>query len=151
MLLFRRLQKFSSRREEDALAAPPWRRRETAGNYLKAAGIGMRPPGALGHRAPAKPPIEVITDLGPRKPAIEVTSDPGRPKPAIEVITDFCRGNTPKPAIQVTTDSDLPRRRSVSACEPYREVIEQAPVDYIISIIRRTEYGSVLSNCVLGT
>jgi hypothetical protein len=37
-------------------------RRETAGAYLKAAGIGVRPPGAWGRRAPAKPANEVTTD-----------------------------------------------------------------------------------------
>ena len=39
-------------------------RRETAGAYLKAAGIGVRPPGAWGRRAPAKPANEVTTDFG---------------------------------------------------------------------------------------
>src|ERR1700680_2443542 len=34
-------------------------RRETAGAYLKAAGIAGRPPGAGGRRAPAKPANEV--------------------------------------------------------------------------------------------
>ena len=38
-------------------------RRETAGAYLKAAGIAVRPPGAWGRRAPAKPANEVTTDL----------------------------------------------------------------------------------------
>jgi len=33
-------------------------RRETAGTYLKAAGIGVRPPGAWGRRSPAKPANE---------------------------------------------------------------------------------------------
>ena len=33
-------------------------RRETAGAYLKAAGIGVRPPGARGRRPPAKPANE---------------------------------------------------------------------------------------------
>src|ERR1700752_1758123 len=33
-------------------------RRETAGAYLKAAGIGVRPPGAWGRRPPAKPANE---------------------------------------------------------------------------------------------
>ena len=55
-------------------------RRETAGAYLKAAGIAVRPPGAWGRLAPAKPANEVITDSR--------------------------------------------RSRSVSACEPYREIIE---------------------------
>ena len=39
-------------------------RRETAGAYLKAAGIAVRPPGAWGRRAPAKPANEVTTDSG---------------------------------------------------------------------------------------
>ena len=38
-------------------------RRETAGAYLKAAGIAVRPPGGWGRRAPAKPANEVITDF----------------------------------------------------------------------------------------
>ncbi len=50
-------------------------RRETAANYLKAAGIGVRPPGGWGHRGPAKPAIEVTTDSGSStpdsKPAIQ--------------------------------------------------------------------------------
>ena len=33
-------------------------RRETASTYLKAAGVGVRPPGAWGRRAPAKPANE---------------------------------------------------------------------------------------------
>jgi transposase len=32
-------------------------RRETAADYLRAAGIGLRPPGAWGRSAPAKPAI----------------------------------------------------------------------------------------------
>lgn len=39
-------------------------RRETAGAYLKAAGIAVRPPGAWG-RKPAKPANEVSPDLAP--------------------------------------------------------------------------------------
>jgi transposase len=58
----------------------------------------------------------VITDSGVATP---------ESKPAIEVTTDFCRGNPPKPAIEVITDSEPPRSRSISACEPYREAIEQ--------------------------
>src|SRR4029450_11284788 len=67
-------------------------RRETAANYLKAAGIGVRPPGVWGHRIPSKAAIEVITDFYREKPA--------------------------KPAIEVTTGSESPRRQTVSACEP---------------------------------
>jgi transposase len=36
-------------------------RRETASAYLKAAGVGVRPPGAWGRRASAKPANEVTT------------------------------------------------------------------------------------------
>jgi transposase len=113
-------------------------RRETASNYLKAAGIEVHPPGRRGRRGPAKPAIqgttdseaakpaiEVTTDSEATKPAIEVTIDPEAAKPAIQVTTDFCEENTPKPAIEVTTDSEPRRSRSVSACEPYRELIEQ--------------------------
>ena len=85
-------------------------RRETASAYLKAAGIAVRPPGRWGRH----PPIaanEVSTDPG-AKPANEVSPDPGA-----------------KPANGVSTDSSWPPRAgrapSASACEPYREVIEQ--------------------------
>ena len=36
-------------------------RRETAGAYLKAAGIGVRPPGAWGRRPPEKPANQLTT------------------------------------------------------------------------------------------
>ena len=51
-------------------------RRETAGAYLKAAGIAIRAPGGWGRRAPAKPANEVSPDLS--------TGADGRtrPKPA---------------------------------------------------------------------
>ena len=52
-------------------------RRETASQYLKAAGIAVRPPGGWGRRA-AKPANEVITDFGAEKPAIPVTHRPQR-------------------------------------------------------------------------
>src|SRR5260370_297940 len=70
-------------------------RRETASAYLKAAGVAVRLPGGWGRRAPAKPAIGVTTDPDPSKPAIQVTTDSGPPD------------------------------RSPSACEPYRELIEQ--------------------------
>ncbi len=60
-------------------------RRETAGAYLKAAGIVVRPPGAWGRRAPAKPANEVTTDSGAFNPASEVITDLGTAKPANEV------------------------------------------------------------------
>jgi len=42
-------------------------RRETAGTYLKAAGVAVRPPRGWGRRAPAKPAKEVITDSATAK------------------------------------------------------------------------------------
>jgi transposase len=76
-------------------------RRETAGAYLKAAGVGIRPPRGWGRRGPAKPANEVITD-------------PGAAKPANEVITDSSRGSPAGPS----------RSPRASACESYRELIE---------------------------
>src|SRR5271166_7016393 len=59
-------------------------RRETAGAYLKAAGIAVRPPSGWGRCKP-KPANEVITDSGAAKPAIPVIPDPldpnGNPNP----------------------------------------------------------------------
>jgi hypothetical protein len=78
-------------------------RRETAGDYLRAAGIAVRPPGGWGRAAPAKPANEVTTDseLSCSKPANEVTADSG---------AELARqpGGSP----------------STSACELYREAIE---------------------------
>ena len=39
-------------------------RRETAASYLREAGLAVRPPGAWGRAAPAKPANEVTTDFG---------------------------------------------------------------------------------------
>jgi transposase len=81
-------------------------RRETAGSYLKAAGIGVRPSGGWGRRAPAKP------DNG-------VTTDPPDSKPANEVTTDFIWGIPGKKPLQLP-----PASVSASVCEPFRETIE---------------------------
>lgn len=79
-------------------------RRETAASYLKIAGIGVSEPGWRG----CKPTAEA-------KPAMEVTSDSADDsKPAIEVTTDF-GGGTAHPG----------RSPSASACEPWREWIEE--------------------------
>ena len=75
-------------------------RRETAGAYLKAAGIAVRPPRSWGRRPPAKPSTEVPPDPPAiSKPANEVTPDSGPP---------------PKPG----------RSPTASACEPYCGFIE---------------------------
>ena len=76
-------------------------RRETAGTYLKAAGVPVRPPGGWGRRSPAKPANEVAPDPAgcPAKPANEAAPDPDTP---------------PTPA-------SSPR---ASRCEPFLEFIE---------------------------
>src|SRR5271167_392646 len=87
-------------------------RRETAGAYLKAAGIAVRPPSGWGRCEP-KPANEVITDSGAAKPAIPVISDPRDPKikpnPNPENPSNKGRsGSTSKPANEqheVITDS----------------------------------------------
>src|SRR5438477_1542547 len=76
-------------------------REETAGGYLKAAGIGVRAPGGWGRRSAAKPANGVTTDSGS--------------KPANEVTTGFC-GEIPL--------SSKKSEQSASVCEPYRETIQ---------------------------
>jgi transposase len=102
-------------------------RRETAGAYLKAAGIAVRPPGAWGRRPPAKPANEVTTGSD----AVKLTTSNPNPE------TLSSRGKakaTSKPANQVTsgfgvelsvlgTENSKPTP-SVSACEPFRDAIE---------------------------
>src|SRR5437867_10766132 len=53
--------------------------RETAGAYLKAAGLAVRPPGRWGH-PPANPAKEVSTDPGPLAPGL--ADRPPRPSRA---------------------------------------------------------------------
>jgi len=84
-------------------------RRETASAYLKAAGIVVRRPG-WGRQDPnPKPAIQTSTDSDaiapPAKPANEVSTDPAVPA-----------SWPPRPG----------RSPQASACEPYREAIEQA-------------------------
>src|SRR5260370_2794188 len=76
-------------------------RRETAGAYLKAAGIGVRPPGAWGRRPPAKPANENQVTTG---------SDAAEPTPAVnpnpnpeDISTKGKARATSKPANALTT------------------------------------------------
>ena len=102
---------WSLRRIEEATGI----RRETASAYLKAAGIDVR--------APRRRRLEP-------KPASVVTTDPdGQASPGEAVGAS----SEPKPASVVTTDlsvAELERGPRVSpcasACEPYRELIEDA-------------------------
>ena len=76
-------------------------RRETAGAYLKAAGIGVRPPGAWGRRPPAKPANENEVTTG---------SDAAKPTPTINPNPEnlSTKGKaTSKPANAVTTGLSL--------------------------------------------
>ena len=113
---------WSLRRIEQATGV----RRETAGDYLRVAGVALRAPGGWGHHSASKPAIEVTTDSGAgseaqdSKPAIRVTADSGGSraandsKPAIGVTTGFLKG---------AAASGPAAKPSVSACEPYRELI----------------------------
>jgi hypothetical protein len=65
---------WSLRRIEQATGV----RRETAGDYLRVAGIALRRPGGWGQHGPSKAAIDPITD-----------SESGDSKAAIEVITDL--------------------------------------------------------------
>jgi transposase len=85
-------------------------RRETAGSYLRAAGIVIRP---RGWPSSAKPAIGVTTDSGVEKQPLVVSTDPDSSKPAIGVTTD---SEPEKPVFHHT----------FSACEPYRDAIELA-------------------------
>lgn len=98
-------------------------RRETAGAYLKAAGVPLRPPGGWGRRPPAKPANEASPDSrSDSNPADEA----GPPLSAV-------RHSSPKPANEageVSPDSGpaaVPGRSpTASACEPYFDFIEMS-------------------------
>lgn len=81
-------------------------RRETAGAYLKAAGITVRGPGRWGRPGASTPTSEPRTDSTAAKPANEVTPDSGGL---------VLRDQQPQPASFPLT---------ASVCEPYRETIE---------------------------
>lgn len=82
-------------------------RRETAGAYLKAAGLAVRPAGRWGH---------------PPKPAKEVSTNPANP--ASVVSTDSEAPASPPPAPSWPPRAQ--RAPAAGACEPYRELIELA-------------------------
>jgi transposase len=107
-------------------------RRETAGVYLKAAGIAVRPPSGWGRCKP-KPANEVITDSGVAKPAIPVIPDARNfdpdpnpnPNPNPENLSNKGKAKpTSKPANEneVITDSGVVP--GPSTCEPYRDAID---------------------------
>jgi transposase len=94
-------------------------RRETASDYLKAAGIPVRGRGGRPRVWPPKPATTPAVSTDPTaKPAIsdEVSTDSDPPNPATtsEVSTDLAAGLRPG------------RAPSASACEPYRDFIAEA-------------------------
>ena len=97
-------------------------RRETASAYLKAAGVGVRLPGAWGRRVPAKPANEVTT--GSDAGQVERTTNPN---PENLSTKERAKAKGAKPANEVTTGFGVEleaanAKRSV--CEPFREAIE---------------------------
>jgi transposase len=95
-------------------------RRETAGGYLRSAGVALRTPGGWGRKPPSKAATSVTTGSGNSKPAIEVITGFSGPigadnsKPANEVITGFL------------PEAAWPEQVShrFGASEAYREMIE---------------------------
>jgi hypothetical protein len=97
-------------------------RRETISAYLKAAGVGVWPPGGWSRQPGSKPAIGVTTDFG-----VELSA----PRPQIQ---ELIPSESSKPAIGVTTGfgvelrgprSENPSRNpSASACEPFQEAID---------------------------
>ena len=64
-------------------------RRETAGAYLKAAGIGVRPPGAWGRRPPAKPANTVNPNPNPENLCRKGKARTAKPAKENAVTTGF--------------------------------------------------------------
>ncbi|MFP5229627.1 MAG: IS21 family transposase [Acidobacteriota bacterium] len=95
---------WSLRRIEQATGV----RRETAGEYLRGAGIALRRPGGWGRHGPAKPAINPITDSGSEDS-----------KPAMNLITD----SEAKPASELSARK--PGCGPASLCEAYGELIAQ--------------------------
>src|SRR6185503_2224150 len=95
---------WSLRRIEEAVGV----RRETASAYLRAAGIQVRAPGGSPTEWPPKPAASEGVSTGP-----------GTPKPATSERVSTGSG----PAESAPAPGRAP---AASACEPYRELIEEA-------------------------
>ena len=108
---------WSLRRIEQATGV----RRETAGDYLRSAGIALRSPGGWGRKPAAKAATSVTTGSEGSKPANEVITGFSGPtgadnsKPANEVITGF---------LPEVTLPEQDAKCSAGASEAYREMIE---------------------------
>src|SRR5260370_21382496 len=99
-------------------------RRETAGAYLKAAGMEVRRPGSLGCKP--KPATQVTTDPA----AAEVSISEAKPATANQVTTDSAAGEAKAPVSQVVlTDRALSEPSTghrKSHCLPFHEFISDA-------------------------
>ena len=108
---------WSLRRIEEATGV----RRETAGGYLRSAGIALRTPGGWGRKPPLKAATSVATGCLGSKPAMEVITGflgltaADNSKPANEVITGFL------PVVRLPEQGG---KRPSGATEAYREMIE---------------------------
>src|SRR2546427_941503 len=99
-------------------------RRETASAYLKADGVGVRPPGAWGRRGPAKPANEVTT--GSDAGQVERTANPSTNPKSLST-KEKAKAKSAKPANEVTTGFGVEleaENAKRSVCEPFREAIE---------------------------
>src|SRR5579872_45103 len=94
-------------------------RRETAGAYLRGAGIAVRAPRQVVLAAKPASASGVSTDSTLAKPAstggVSTDSTPAKPASTEGVSTDSTAAKPPPG-----------RAPAASACEPYREIIEQA-------------------------
>ena len=89
-------------------------RRETAGGYLKAAGIVVGRPGGWKKKCGAKPAMPVTADSGPEILSLNIPTEYFS-KPAMEVTTDLGPSAVPV---------EESRQTSASVCELYRETIQ---------------------------
>src|SRR5262245_34483534 len=97
--------------------------RTTAADYLRAAGIHLRPPGVWGKAPAAKPTNEVTPDPGSVQPAFEVSADSFSAKPTNEVTPDS-GAELAVSTVAVTPTPQPHRNCSASACEAHRKTIE---------------------------
>jgi transposase len=97
--------------------------RTTAADYLRAAGIHVRPPGAWGKAPPAKPANEVAPDPSSAQPAAEFSTDSFSAKPTNEVTPDS-GAELAASTVPATPTSQPRRSSSASVCKPHREAIE---------------------------
>jgi transposase len=102
-------------------------RRETAGAYLRAAGIGVRPPRAWGRRPPAKPANEVTTGSEVGKSATTINPNPQNPPPRREAKAKAAKGVTTGFGADLSAsgrENRQPIPFTLSFCEPFREAVE---------------------------